>query len=101
MGILSEVASGLLNTNSAQVNGTLTLDGGQINWVGPTGSINLAGTTNWTQGGFTGGNVDNTGTINVTGSAGHYVSENSTLVNQGQINLGAIISFGDQYGPGA
>ena len=42
-----EVSSGTLTTNSAEVNGALLLDGGQIAIAGSGGSINLAGTTTW------------------------------------------------------
>ncbi len=62
-----EVSSGELSTDSAQIDGSLLLDnGGVIDLAASGGSINLAGTTTWTQGDFWGsGNVVNTGTINI------------------------------------
>ena len=44
-----EVASGYLGTDAGSITGALALDGGEID-----GSITLAGTTDWTQGGFGG-----------------------------------------------
>ena len=74
-----EVASGFLDTEAGTITGTLTLDGGEID-----GSITLAGTTDWTQGGFGGaGTVVNTGTINLAGTSQAYVSTSATLDNQG------------------
>ncbi|MGA2699488.1 MAG: Ig-like domain repeat protein [Isosphaeraceae bacterium] len=88
-----EVSYGELSTDSAQINGSLLLDnGGVIDLAASGGSINLAGTTTWTQGDFWGsGNVVNTGTINIPGAALHQVA-GPTLVNEGQINLGGTLS---------
>src|SRR5271157_2026662 len=82
-----EVASGNLGTDAGTISGGLILDGGEID-----GSITLAGTTNWTHGGFGGaGTVTNTGTINLTGTSQTYVAASSTLDNQGQFNLGGTL----------
>ena len=94
--------SGSDRTDSAQISGTLVLDGGQISLASTSGAINLAGTTNWSAGTLSGpGNIVNTGTINLPSGSRVVLDDNATLVNEGQLNVVGLLGLGDQYGSGA